>query len=147
VAARYGRATVMLSDEDPDTDAGPHIHSGLPPDRFHAALAAADLCVGDSGSVTAEAAILGTPGFRLSSFAGKLDYLTSLGRDYGLVRDFGPSQVRELLDAVRAATANVGELRTLGNRGKAKLLAENDDVTAWYFKLVTGLGPREGPGA
>jgi uncharacterized protein len=139
--------TVLVSDENPEARTNPKIRFSLPPDRFHDALAAADLCVGDSGSVAAEAAILGTPAFRLSSFAGKLDYLTSLERDYGLVRDFGPSETRELLDEVHVATANMDVLRALGHRGREKLLAENEDVTGWYFNLVTGLasGPNRDP--
>lgn len=109
----------------------------VPPDRVHDALAFADLYVGDSQTMAAEAAILGTPSLRASSFTGRLDYLDELENRYGLVHSYLPSQVDELLADVdgilRSGAVDDWEER------RQVMLSDKVDVSAWYLGLVQEL--------
>ena len=100
-----------------------------------AELAAADLVVGDSQTVTAEAALLGTPAVRASSFTGRLEYLRELEERYQLLRSFRPDDE----DAIRAAVLELADDPEVGATWQARratMLAEQVDVTAWYLDLV-----------
>ena len=106
----------------------------LPPERMHDALAAAELCVGDSQSVTAEAAVLGTPALRLNSFVGRISYLAELERR-GLAYGFRPGQEADLLACVQALLADPARRATFAAR-RAKLLAETIDPLPWLIELL-----------
>ncbi|HNQ61375.1 MAG TPA: DUF354 domain-containing protein [Bacteroidia bacterium] len=51
---------------------------------IHHALYYADLFIGDSQTMTAEAAVLGTPAIRYNDFVGELSYLEDLEKNYQL---------------------------------------------------------------
>jgi predicted glycosyltransferase len=63
----------------------------LRPSRIHHAVALADFVLGDSQTMTAEAAVLGVPAFRVSDFVGRISYLREL-EDYGLAFGFRPGE-------------------------------------------------------
>lgn len=105
-------------------------------DRLHHVLAAADLCIGDSQTVAAEAAMLGTPAIRLSSFSGHVDYLRVLEERYGLIQNFRPGQETAFLTAVEHVIAHLPEVGESAAAARALMLAESVDVTAWYRDLV-----------
>ena len=65
---------------------------------MHHLLAFAKLYIGDSQTMAAESAVLGTPSFRLSDFAGKLGYLEELEHNYGLTFGFKPSESEILIN-------------------------------------------------
>lgn len=67
------------------------------PLHMHHLLAFANLYVGDSQTMAAEAAVLGTPSLRLSDFVGRLGYLEELEHKFGLTYGFKPSDIESLL--------------------------------------------------
>lgn len=73
---------------------------GLPPHLMHHALALAAGYVGDSQTMAAEAAVLGTPSLRYNDFVGKLSYLDELEHKYQLTFGFTTDQPDEFLKAV-----------------------------------------------
>ena len=64
----------------------------IPASDMHHALYFADMYIGDSQTMTAEAAVLGTPSLRFNDFVGKLGYLEELERKYGLTFGIKTSQ-------------------------------------------------------
>ncbi|MEO8358543.1 MAG: hypothetical protein ABI672_00815 [Vicinamibacteria bacterium] len=107
----------------------------LAPDRLHHALAAAEFFLGDGQSVTAEAAVLGTPALRFTEFAGRISYLNELGT-YGLTWGFKRGQERDLLDcldSVLAGRPSREELRA----SRERFLADTIDPLPWLIDLVT----------
>ena len=119
----------------------------LGPERMHDVLAAADLLVGDSGSMAAEAGVLGTPALRLSSWVGPVrGYLGRMERDYGLVRCFTPETRAGFDAALDEVLADLPGAKAAARAGAARLIADCDDVTAWYRSLLDELVARpEGP--
>lgn len=114
----------------------------LAPERMHDVLAAASLYAGDSGSMAAEGALLGTPSFRLSSWAGPTTYLHELEERYGLVRSFGSERSDELLTAVDDVLSDIPAATAAAAADRHRLLADTVDVTAWYRALVDELVAR-----
>lgn len=134
---------VVISSEEPlPADLEP-LRFRLGPERIHHVLAAADLFVGDSGSMAAEAGVVGTPALRLSSWVGPVrGYLGRMERDYGLVRCFTPEARAGFDAAVDAVLADLPAAKAAAGEAAARLVADCDDVTAWYRGLVGELAAR-----
>ncbi len=74
----------------------------VPPEKIHHALAHAKLLIGDSQTMTAEAAILGTPSVRYSDLVGRLGYLDELENAYQLTFGFVVDEKERMLEKVSA---------------------------------------------
>lgn len=122
--------TVVVSSEGEHRVASPGVT--VPPNRFLDVLAGADLCVGDSQSVAAEAAMLGVPALRLSDFTGRSAYLSVLERKYGLIRNFLPGEEGRLFSAIRTHLPELDARREAARAERARLLADGSDVAAWH---------------
>lgn len=134
---------VVISSEGPLPRSLAPLRFDLGAARIHDVLAAADLFVGDSGSMAAEAGILGTPALRLSSWVGPVrGYLGRMERDYGLVRCFTPDTRAGFDAALDEALADLGAAKAAAGEAAARLVAEADDVTAWYRALIDELAAR-----
>lgn len=72
----------------------------IPPNEIHHALAFADLYIGDSQTMAAEAAVLGTPSLRFNDFVGKLGYLEELEHKFQLTYGFKTSDFVGLKEKV-----------------------------------------------
>lgn len=73
----------------------------LPPSLIHHALAFADLYVGDSQTMAAESAVLGTPSLRFNDFVGEIGYLEELEHKFALtfgVRSDDPDRLFDLVE-------------------------------------------------
>lgn len=107
----------------------------LSPEKIHSLIYYANMFVGDSQTMTTEAAILGTPALKLNSFAGKLSVPNELEKKYKLCYSFLPSQrdaffdkVNEIIDNKNVKTEWSGKLN---NFFKDKI-----DVTAFYVSFI-----------
>ncbi len=110
-------------------------HFRPPPHMMHDALAFADLLVGDSQTMAAEAAVLGTPSLRVSSWKGRLDYLDELETRYGLTESFAPHDIEHFFERLAVYTRDPGA-RSAHARKQERMLADKCDVAAWYTRYV-----------
>lgn len=133
-----GRVRLFVSSEKPLAARLESLRLALPPERLHDALAFAEFCVGDSQSVTAEAAVLGTPAFRLNDFVGRIAYLAELERR-GLAFGFKPGQEPRLVQAILDLLAQPDRHAVFVER-RARLLAETVDPLPWFVALLERLG-------
>ena len=106
-----------------------------PPDMMHDALAFADLLVGDSQTMAAEAAVLGTPSLRVSSWQGRLDYLDELENRYGLTESFQPRDIERFFERL-STYAKDFHARASHARKRERMLADKCDVAEWYTSYV-----------
>jgi predicted glycosyltransferase len=112
----------------------------LSPDKLHDVLAFCDLLVGDSQTMAAEAAVLGTPSLRISTWAGRLAILDELEQRYGLTAAYHPRQ----LDAALARLDSWLEqprLRDTMATQHHKLLNDKIDVAAWFSDFIEAGAP------
>ena len=112
----------------------------LPPDRLHDALAFCDLLVGDSQTMAAEAAVLGTPSLRVSSWTGRLAYLTELETRYRLTFAYRPEQAEMLLTHLDRWLAEPSLRASLSTHHR-QMLEDKVDVAAWLTDFIEAGAP------
>ncbi len=130
----HGR--VLITSERP-------LHPFLEPFRInirasdiHHVLAFADMYIGDSQTMTAEAAVLGTPALRYNDFVRELSYLEELEFRYGLTYGFKTNNFDGLLNKTRELLAMPGIKETWSAKRK-KMLSEKINVAAFFTDVLT----------
>lgn len=73
----------------------------IKPEDIHHFLAFARFVIGDSQTMSAEAAVLGTPYIRFNDFVGRIGYLNELEMKYNLGFGIKPSETNKLLEMVK----------------------------------------------
>lgn len=107
----------------------------LNPLDIHHALYYADLYIGDSQTMAAEAAVLGTPSIRFNDFVGKLGYLEELEHQYGLTYGIKTSEPEKLFQKIDELLA-VPNLKEEWQARRRKMLADKIDVTAFMVWFI-----------
>lgn len=102
----------------------------IPPRRMHDALHFADLYIGDSQTMAAEAAVLGTPSLRCNDFVGQIGYLEELEHRYGLTYGIRTGRPDDLLSRIDSILGMPNARTTWGER-RARMLRETIDVAAF----------------
>jgi len=110
-------------------------HISIPPEKIHDALYYSALLIGDSQTMTTEAAILGTPAIRSNSFVGENDMMNFLELEKsGLIYNMkNPDEAIEL--AVDMIQQN--DLKIEWHDRKDEFLADKIDVTrfmVWFIE-------------
>jgi predicted glycosyltransferase len=138
-SALGGRVRLFVSAEGALPPSLEPLRLSLDAPRMHQALAHACFYVGDSQSMTAEAAVLGVPAFRLNDFVGRISYLREL-EDEGLARGFVPGQEDALVAAIESEVARPDPER---ERARQHWLDRVGDPLPWFLRLLDEVaGPR-----
>ena len=132
VLADRGRVFVSCEGAMPEEFAP--LRFSVSPHLMHDALAQAWTCVGDSQTMAAEAALLGVPALRCSSFVGRLAYLEELERKYSLLESFRPTDASRLVARLEELHPDA-TLAELWQERRAAMLADKVELTAWYRGL------------
>lgn len=103
----------------------------IPPSLMHHALAFAQMYIGDSQTMAAEAAVLGTPSVRFNDFVGKLSYLDELEQRYGLTVGIPANNPEKLLDTVSLILLGKHSETTQSDK-RNLLLREKKDLAALW---------------
>ncbi len=134
IAATNGKIKLFITSEKPLASEFEQLRFPLPPDRILHALSYAEFLLGDSQTMTAEAAVLGTPAFRLNDFVGRISYLDELEK-YKLAFGYKPGKERELIDKLQ-------EIINLPNRSEVflkrreLLLRDKIDPVPWVADII-----------
>ena len=139
---RHGR--VLISSEGPLPDELAGYRTAGPVEDIHHLLAFAQVIVGESATMSSEAAVLGVPAIFIAK-TGR-GYTDDQERRYGIVRHFTEAEFDQALAALDDLFAS-GSPRELGERARRRLLEEKIDVTHWmvdYFERE--FGAAAGPG-
>jgi predicted glycosyltransferase len=129
----YGR--VLITCEGEMNPKFSEYRIGLSPDKIHSLLYYARMFVGDSQTMTSEAAVLGTPSVRCNSFVGRISYLEEEEHRYGLTYGFTPDRGDEMLRKVKSLL-EMPDLKHEWQRRRQNMLAEKIDVTAFMVWLI-----------
>jgi hypothetical protein len=110
----------------------------IPPHLAHHLLYYADLFVGDSGTMSSEAAILGTPAIRTSSMVGADDenIFVELEERYGLLHSFADE--RRAIETAEELLERSGDDEWA--RRRARLLRDKNDVAGRMVELIRRTG-------
>ncbi len=106
----------------------------IPPLEIHNALYYATMYIGDSQTMAAEAAVLGTPSIRFNDFVGELGYLTELETRFGLTFGIKTDQKEKLFQTISELSAIPG-LKNRWMEKRMQMLAVKDDMSKIMFEL------------
>ena len=106
----------------------------IPAKEMHHALAFAHLYAGDSQTMTAEAAVLGTPALRFNDFVGRLGYLEELEHKYDLTYGFKTHQFEPLIAKLQELLKEPN-LKGRWNEKQSIMLKECIDLTDFWFNF------------
>jgi len=126
----------FISSEKPLPDHLKPYQLSLAVDRVHHALYYASLFVGDSQTMTSEAAVLGTPAVRYSDFKGRLSVIDELER-YGLTVAISPDHPDELIAQVESFLQ--GDGREAFDRAHKAFMADKIDPAPWFANQIKNL--------
>ena len=104
------------------------------PSHMHHVLHYASLYIGDSQTMAAEAAVLGTPSVRYNDFVGRLGYLNELEVRYGLTVGINMGEETLLLDTVKTILREVN--REEWRERASRMIAEKVDVVDFISKEI-----------
>jgi predicted glycosyltransferase len=105
------------------------------PELMHSFLAFAKMYVGESQTMTSEAAVLGTPALKCNTFAGRLSIPNELEHKYNLCYSFVPEDFYQLLAKVDELLA-MPDLKSEWINRRKRMLDEKIDVTAFLVWFV-----------
>ncbi len=110
----------------------------IDPRDIHDVMWGAKMYIGDSQTMAAEAAVLGTPSIRFNDFVGKLGYLEELERRFGLTRGISTDQPERLLSTIDELLST-DDLKESWEKKRQIMLAECDNVHRVWLNLIEDL--------
>jgi uncharacterized protein len=133
---RHGK--VFITSEVPLTPVLESFRIPIHPSEIHHVLAFADIFIGDSQSMTVEAAILGVPSLRINSFADRCSILVELENKYQLTYGYFPSQEEEI-NHILSEWLSDSHLKENWQEKRKKLLGDKIDITNWMVSYIESL--------
>lgn len=103
--------------------------------KMHHLLAFADIFIGDSQTMCAEAGLLATPFIRFNDFVGKIEYLNEIENKYRLgygVKTSNPEQLIECIDKI----LEISGFKEVWKDRREKIFNEKIDSTQWYTDYI-----------
>jgi predicted glycosyltransferase len=107
----------------------------VPAYEMHTLLFYATMFIGDSQTMTSEAAILGTPAIKCNTFAGELSVPNELEKEYGLCYSYLPRDYNLFLKMIKKLNETPNLKDEWSNRRKA-LLEDKIDVATFIVWLL-----------
>lgn len=105
------------------------------PEKIHSLIYFATMFLGDSQTMTSEAAILGTPAIKCNSFAGKLSVPNELEKKYNLCYSFLPDQFNLMLGKIKELIS-MPDLKKEWQKRKDIMLKDKIDVTEFWVWFI-----------
>lgn len=127
--------TVYLSSEAPLDSDFLRYKLLIQPEDMHHILAKASLLICDSQSMSVEAAILGIPSIRYSSFAGKISVLEELEKIYQLTFGITPGDDKKLF-MVLSELLSMNNLSDEFKKRRDIMLTQKIDVTLFVESFI-----------
>lgn len=105
------------------------------PDKAHSLIYYATMFIGDSQTMTSEAAVMGVPALRCNTLADSISYLREEEETYGLTYAYKPYEFTLLQDRIEELL-RIPDLRSEWNRRRDIMLAATIDLTAFMVWLT-----------
>lgn len=107
------------------------------PEEIHSLMAYSSMFLGDSQTMTSEAAILGVPALKCNTFAGRLSVPNELEQRYGLCYAYLPHHFDAMYAHVQQLLAkNPSELKEEWAAKRQRFLDEKIDVTGFFVDHI-----------
>lgn len=129
----YGRV-LITTERNIDEEFVPYQLS-VSQEKVHSLMYYAMMFIGDSQTMTSEAAILGTPAIKCNSFAGRLAVPNEIEERYGLCYSFLPEDEEKFFEKIEELLA-MTDLKKEWAKRRQKWLADKIDVTAFFTWFI-----------
>lgn len=133
ILCKYGRV-IITAERHIEPEFEPYRMS-VPAEDMHSVMYYASLYIGDSQTMTSEAAVLGVPALRCNTFVGRIAYLEEEEHKYDLTYGFTPDQFDLLVEKLETMLANPN-LKNEWETKRQKMLKEKIDVSAFFTWFI-----------
>jgi len=133
------KGKVFITSEKPIETEFEHLRLPIPPQDIHSFLYYASGFVGDSQTMTTEAAILGTPSFKCNTFARKLSIPNEIQDDYQLCFSYQPHDFDAFFNHIQTTFSDTAEAKKIWQVRRNKLMNEKIDLTQYLSDYLTSL--------
>ncbi|QKG78806.1 DUF354 domain-containing protein [Tenuifilum thalassicum] len=107
----------------------------LSPEKIHSLLYYAKMFIGDSQTMTSEAAILGTPAYKCNSFAHRLSVPNMLEYEYGLCYSYKVNEFDKLINKI-SHDIEKPDIKKEWEVKRQKFLSDSIDPTAFLVWFI-----------
>ena len=107
----------------------------VPPEEIHSLMAYASMFLGDSQTMTSEAAILGVPALKCNTFAGRLSVPNELEQKYGLSYAYLPQDFEKYYLHVKQLLENPNT-KAEWQQKRQRFLDDKIDVSAFFAWFI-----------
>ncbi len=109
----------------------------VPPEEIHSLMAYSAMFVGDSQTMTSEAAVLGVPALKCNTFAGRLSVPNMLEQKYGLCYAYTPDKFDDMLVQIRSLLdMDPTVLHDEWQKKRQRMLQEMIDPTGFFVTRI-----------
>ena len=109
----------------------------VPPEEIHSLMAYSAMFLGDSQTMTSEAAVLGVPALKCNTFAGRLSVPNMLENKYGLCYAYQPQQFNEMYHHIEQLLAkDPEELRNEWHAKQQRMIDDMIDPTDFFVNYI-----------
>ena len=105
------------------------------PEKTHSLMYYATMFLGDSQTMTSEAAVLGTPAIRCNDFVGRISYLEEEEHKYNLTYGFKPNDFNNMVKKIKYLL-EIPNLKQEWQKRRDRMLKDKIDVTAFMVWFV-----------
>lgn len=131
--SKYGRV-IITAERQLEPDFEPY-RMAVPAEDMHSIMYYASLYIGDSQTMTSEAAVLGVPALRCNTFVGRISYLEEEEHKYDLTYGFNPNEFDQLLCKLEELLKNP-ETKQIWEMRRQKMLSDKIDVSAFFTWFI-----------
>lgn len=131
--SKLGR--VCITSEAPLPEEFDPYRTCISPADMHDALYYATMFIGDSQTMTIEAAVLGTPAIRCNTFVGRCSVIEELECKYGLTYGFLPGDEDQMFDKILDLLDDEN-LHDRWQQRRKRMLEDKIDLTAWMVDFI-----------
>jgi len=132
ILEKYGQ--VYITAERPLTNNFKKHRLNIQPSKIAHAIYYAEAFIGDSQTMTSEAAVLGTPAFRCNDFVGRISVMEEKEKVYGLTHNYLPSKFDEMLVKIEELL-NTKDFKLIYKNRREKMLDDKIDLSAFMYEL------------
>ena len=131
----YGRV-IITSERAVEPEFEPY-RLPVPPEEIHSLMAYSSMFLGDSQTMTSEAAVLGVPALKCNTFAGRLSVPNELEQSYGLCFAYLPQDFGKMYSHVGSLLEKDPEvLRREWQAKRNCFLMDHIDVTEFFAQFI-----------
>lgn len=131
--SQYGRV-IITSERELDKDFEPY-RLPVPAEEIHSLMYFSTMFIGDSQTMTSEAAIMGVPALKCNTFAGRLSLPNELENRYGLCYSYQPSDFSSFYDHIQRLLVKK-DLKEEWLDKRDAFLRDKIDVSAFYTWFI-----------